>query len=386
MTPTPVTPTALRDKARKAVDRNARDWAVGSTDRAVVDVPLHPPTEQQLRSGFDGATWVQEWRTAAAALPLDVVWVDRQWPTFGRQSVPDRVVITGASSIAEVAGEGQRWRSLSHRAGDLIARLLPYAADEEAVRAVVRSRLTTIGALPEVEAELLAGVIGWLAQNPVSGRAIRELPIRGIHSKWLERNRSLVESLVSSATGRNGLGLRAPTDVARIRLLDPDAQSLGLSDITAPVAELAALALVPRRIIVIENLQTFLSLPETEGTIAYYGGGNQAAILGRTLGSLPWHEAAAISYWGDIDSHGFRILSQARASGVALSSVLMDADTLLAFRDLAVPEPAPFTGTTPFLTDSERATLAVLRDEGNLRLEQERIPWGYALERWGRAF
>jgi hypothetical protein len=58
----------------------------------------------------------------------------------------------------------------------------------------------------------------------------------------------------------------------------------------------------------------------------------------------------------------------------------MDVDTLLAHRDLWVPEPAPSTATLEHLTEAERQALHVLRDEGSVRLEQERIPWNFALE------
>jgi len=37
----------------------------------------------------------------------------------------------------------------------------------------------------------------------------------------------------------------------------------------------------------------------------------------------------------------------------------------------------------PLLTDAEQATLRLLGSEGNVRLEQERIPWDYALARLG---
>jgi len=55
--------------------------------------------------------------------------------------------------------------------------------------------------------------------------------------------------------------------------------------------------------------------------------------------------------------------------------------TLRTFRDLWVAEPAPFRGTLDNLTSVELAALAMLRDEGNVRLEQERIAWGHALQR-----
>ena len=55
-----------------------------------------------------------------------------------------------------------------------------------------------------------------------------------------------------------------------------------------------------------------------------------------------------VVYWGDLDSDGFAILHSA-------------------------------SGTYPTLTASENVSLARIHSEGNVRLEQERIPWEVAL-------
>ena len=53
--------------------------------------------------------------------------------------------------------------------------------------------------------------------------------------------------------------------------------------------------------------------------------------------------------------------------------------TLIDHKDLWVQEPKPHTGVFPELTGTEARALARLRAEGNVRLEQERIPWATAL-------
>ena len=64
-----------------------------------------------------------------------------------------------------------------------------------------------------------------------------------------------------------------------------------------------------------------------------------------------------------------------------VESVLMDETTLLKHRDLWVDEPKPSTGAFAHLAGTERRVLDRIRAEGNVRLEQERIPWGAALNR-----
>ncbi len=86
------------------------------------------------------------------------------------------------------------------------------------------------------------------------------------------------------------------------------------------------------------------------------------------------------AYWGDLDSHGFAILNRARAAGLDMESLLMDAATLDMHRDLWVREPQPFVGELARLSADESAAFAMLAAEGYPRLEQERIPWAYALD------
>ena len=145
--------------------------------------------------------------------------------------------------------------------------------------------------------------------------------------------------------------------------------------------ELDALPVEGATVLIVENLQTFLALPPMDGVIAVDGGGDKVSVLSR----IDWIRRARCVYWGDLDSHGFRILSRARQSGLALDSCLMDTKTLKAFRDLWVPEPKPFHGNLATLTEDEQVTFNALRDEGFVRLEQERIGWDYALGALGRA-
>lgn len=104
-----------------------------------------------------------------------------------------------------------------------------------------------------------------------------------------------------------------------------------------------------------------------------------------TLSQLPWIRDARGLYWGDIDTHGFAILNVARGVMPAVESLLMDEHTLMAYRRLCVEEPAQTSLLElPLLTASERSVFEGLitgRWGPRLRLEQERIPWDYALGR-----
>nr|WP_104134759.1 MULTISPECIES: DUF2220 domain-containing protein [unclassified Cryobacterium] len=145
----------------------------------------------------------------------------------------------------------------------------------------------------------------------------------------------------------------------------------------APVEELAELAVTPTTVFVFENLETMFAMPDLPGAVVVHGGGYAAP----RLGAIPWINAGRVIYWGDLDSDGFAILHALRAGCRSVTSTLMDEATLLQFRDLWVPEPKPAGGTYSTLTAGEQAALGRIRSEGNVRLEQERIEWSYALLR-----
>ena len=372
----PVDVAELRRRARRLFERDSRGWASAGQCDAVLQVPLHPPTERAALADLDAArAWAAAWHAAGTSADITLTWTTRNWPRVGSQAVPERAVVHGPDAIARVAGVEDEWTVLRTRLD--ILRGGTGAEPSAELIAVLRSQARAIAALDATDFERLVNVLAWLAENPASGMRLRELPIRGIHTKWIEARRGLVESLHTAMTGSTGLGLRAPSPLMRMRYLDPALQPGPLRDVTAPVEQLAALPLHAARIFVLENLTTMLALPDSPGAVVLDGGGRRVDLVAR----LPW--AQEVIYWGDLDSHGFSILHQLRAQGVDATSALMDTETLLEHRDLWGTDSAPDTSALSLLTPAEQATLRRLGAEGNVQLEQERIPWDYAITHLG---
>jgi hypothetical protein len=374
-----LTVAEARARALKKVAADQRGWAAFGGEGAVLEIPLHPPTERQALADQSAAmAWVRAWQAAGAVSgDVAVTWSGRQWPSLGAQSVPERCVLRGADAIAAFAGAAtsREWVTLRDRASAIRTAFAARAASPDSLASAMRAHGRTLQLLAEPDFTTLLRVLEWLAENPASGWRIRQLPIRGIHTKWLERHRAVVESLYAAISGRISLGLLdAPTSV-RVRFLDPALRPGGLCDVIAPVEELAALEIAPSVVFVFENLETLFAMPELPGAVVVHGSGYAAPRLGR----IPWIQSGRIIYWGDLDSDGFAILHALRSSCADVTSVLMDDETLMAHRDLWVPEPKAAAGTYSTLTVGEQVALERIRAEGNVRLEQERIAWGFAL-------
>lgn len=379
----PVTVAAARSRAGALLERRLREWVASpeAAEAASLSLALRPPTQAMALAGQAAAReWVRAWATVSSLSGLiSVEWETRRWANLGTQRVPVRLELQGAGGIADFAGPShlKRWTD-----GEGLARRVEQALVSDGdpatltrVRDVLRSQWSRLSALQEAEVRRIIEFTRWLSTEDVSGHLLREVPLRGVDTKWLGGHRSMVEALVVAVRGGMGLGLREPADRVRVRFLDVSLAPVGLRDVEAPVTELAALPLANVVVLVVENLQTFLALPTLPRTVAVFGSGYGA---GARLAPLAWMRQARVLYWGDLDSHGFAVLHQFRAFFPQAESILMDVETLLAHRDLWVHEPAPARGVLGSLSGSETQALALLRAEGDMRLEQERITWDTA--------
>lgn len=351
----------------------ARQWRanwpgwLADPGQAAPSWPLHTPTAREIAADPDGvAREVGRWVAVGARGGLTVEWVERRTTSFGRQRLPARVV-ADPGALAALAGEQETWRRAS-QAADLLRRSWP----DRDLSGPLRLAARRLGGLDLADAVRLSAVLGWLEAHPDSGLWERELPVPGVDSKWLERHRVVVEALHEGIVG-GAPGLRRPGAVFRVSHLDASLTD-GPRDFAAELAGVASLEVTPRRVLLVENLTSLLTLPDLPGTVAVHGMGFAAP----SLAQVPWIRGADEAwYWGDVDTYGLLILGQVRAALPAVRSVLMDPATLQAHRKWAGHEPSPFRGEIGFLTADEHRTLSALR-EGDLRLEQERIPRGAA--------
>lgn len=297
----------------------------------------------------------------------------RTWRSIGRQEVPVRLHLHDADAVAAFVGGSLAtdYGRLKASAAGVYGRFGP----TDALASALRRHASTVLAYTDAERTTVEEVLDWLLATDVAGLRPRQLPIRGVDSKWFTSHRTVLSALHAAITGAASLGVVDSDPLVRVRILDPRIAPGGIQDFSAPARQLASLTFEPRIALVVENLETLLALPSWPGIVAIHGSGYAVDVLG----GLPWLLRTPIVYWGDLDSHGFAILHRLRTAHPDVTTALMDIATLDAHRDLWVPEPKPTRGTFSTLTEQESGTLSALRAAGDVRLEQERIPWAYAL-------
>lgn len=368
---------AAHERVTKKLGVWASSVAAGSTDSWSFSIALRPPTEAQALADLSAAeAWARSWRAAVPADSDAIDWETRTWRRIGRQEVPVRLRFASPDALAAFAGgaAAQHWRRVRDRAALAASRF----GSSEPLAAVIRRHVRTILGYGDTEWAQVLTAAQWLSEHSVAGLRPRQLPLRGVDTKWFAAHRAVVTDLLAALVPGHALGVVESDMLYRVRVLDQafSARSLGgLSDFSAPLRQLAGLSLEPRVVFVFENKESVLAMPEWAGAIAIHGNGlDIAAVV-----DLPWMQRCPIVYWGDLDSAGFAILNRLRLHHSRVTTVLMDDDTLLAYRDLWVTDKTPVRGELTALLPQELRTVHRLQLEADVRLEQERIPWETAL-------
>lgn len=376
-------PDDVRQSIERRYKNNHREWIDGN-GKWPLAISLGIPTQREASDAKDSVrAWVEAWSNWHG-LPGELTWENRQWRWLGAQRLPARLVLTSPQEVAEWIGEGACWARLVSRMTVLTTRWPSLTSS-----GVLSGHFHDLSNYSDADFDRLVRFAAWFTVNPASGLYPRQLPVEGIDTKWLEAHQALVADILRSVLGiREGdtdfhivCGLRRAPKRIRLRILCPVLARVlgGLRDIEAPIEEVAQMALKPQSVLIVENLETGLALPDIASTMVVLKLGHAVTLLR----DLQWIHSARCLYWGDIDTHGFAILDRARDCLQQVQSVLMDENTLLTHRALWTEEKIQCNpGELGHLQAHEREVFCGLRSQKwgtNVRLEQERIPWDYAL-------
>ncbi|GAB2829163.1 DUF2220 family protein [Actinoallomurus bryophytorum] len=386
-------PDHVMDQVRVRYRKNWRDWLLDGTD-AQFSFPLATPSAQAIARESDTVgRWMRVWRNWAQAHPHARLRSVTRRTSVGAQEVFTHLDLPTVDDLVVLDdGLASHWRRANFRWSRI--RALPGGVVEERLR----PWLQQIVNLDDADFEILLQAAKWFTKNPHSGLTIRQVPVPGMHTKWLARNRRLVlaclhitEQPHADEPGEeleqddlDPLGLKALPVHVDVILADPADRSLvgGLRHLSAPLPEIDALPVHPETIVIVENKESAYLVPDRPRTVIVHSLGNHLNVLDE----IGWLDGARHMYWGDLDRAGFTLLSRARARLPHLRSVLMDQVTLEKHRALAVEDKTQTDRPVPNLTDIEAAALTALSTEHGtyLRLEQERLPSPFVLDQLNR--
>ncbi|MFX0581146.1 Wadjet anti-phage system protein JetD domain-containing protein [Nocardia nepalensis] len=336
------------------------------------DLVLGKPTVESLTRRFaDIQRWALEWRDWAQNHQLDLRLQNRSVHGTS-QPLPSHITVPDIDTAARLVGG--RWPRLLAIARFRTTTLTTRFPDVDACTILRELQL-----LDDTNFELLCRAAEWFSINDATGLTPRQVPLEGLHGKWLNNHHSLIRKLC----GKDDLGLVSRPTRVHLTYLDPahlraghrKHDSITLGDTATPQYS-------PDVVIVLENKDTAVYFPETHRGMAIEGEGFKGPT---TLTRLEWLTACPhIYYWGDIDAAGYEIVHRFRAAGLDVETLLMDETTYDTYArhgsyvdERGRPIPCAKRKPLPHLTDIERSVYDRITEpnwSGPRRIEQERIP------------
>lgn len=347
-------------------------YAAGSAWEPV-HVPLRGPKPREIGANFTAVKqWVGTWRGEDGG-PLRVEFGTVGGRLIGTNELPVRAWVDGYQqlwTLLAVTSQVRRFAGLVDHTRTVAPRLVDWMTRRP--HAVLR--------LPGDTWAKIVDTVRWIDGHP-DRVYVRQIDVPGVDTKFIESNRSLIATLLdlqldpgrvdaAGTTFATRYGFRDKPRYVRYRWLDPARTTAGFTELTVRVGELAPLDVT--RVFVLENETTYLAFPDVPDAIAIFGGGYSVT----RIDGLSWLRDQPLSYWGDLDTHGFTILDTLRRQFPGVRSMLMDRATLLDHESQWVREDKPATGHLPLLTEPEAALYRDLVEDTfgpAVRLEQERI-------------
>jgi hypothetical protein len=374
------TPEDIANKVRRRWDDGTLLFAYASNAPfEPIDMPIRGPKPSEIGEDL-GA--VRDWIARLDVGRLGDRRYTLQWQAvggrhIGRNTLPTRALVSTFDQATALLGV----RPTVQRFDEVLAIADSHPAVREWVTAHPHRALDLHAEMPG-----LVAAHAWLDRHRGSGRYLREISAPGVDTKFAEKHRGVLAAMLAvpaTPTGfLSGLGLRSKPDLVRFR----PAETLGLpapaTELAMRPAELVELSIEPELAVIVENEITYLSVSVPKDGVVIWGKGFDVDRVGR----LPWLTDVNVTYWGDIDTHGFAILDRMRAWLPQTQSKLMDRGTLMAHRDRWVEEDRPTKAALGRLSPEEHELYDDLVTDSlgpRVRLEQERIDWAWACERLG---
>lgn len=373
------TPDDVRAQLAAKLKAHWHVWLTDGTDAESgaqawpLSLTLGRPSKDTLKQSFGefNRTAIQ-WRDVATADGLQLRWENRVVTGSTVIQLPTHLDVPDLDAAARVAGgewperlarARQRWQYLQDGFGT----------------AATAKQLRYVDDLDDANFEMLTVAARWFKINDATGMTPRQVPVAGIHGKWLNQHHACLKALC----GREDLGLVTRPSRVLFRYLDPQHLNAGRRRFDShTLGDVAEVAYQPDVVIICENKDSALLFPDVPGAIAVFGNGDAAA---RQLPHVPWIATArSVLYWGDIDADGYECLNSLRVAGVPADSMLMNTTTYEAYElygSWTDADGKPLTASPARalgeLTAEEDQLYAKLVDPAWTRVrrvEQERIP------------
>ncbi|MBL0713902.1 MAG: hypothetical protein JJV98_09380 [Desulfosarcina sp.] len=358
-----------------------------------LEIRFGKPSGRQLSEAFadvrDWITHLKQESTETRKYGCTIVYKAVDHRQLGRQELPDRIFFENKDHWLGYIGKGTDWEAFEDIVRETEQRQPPLLAllYEKPLKILTHRR----------DWSALLTVCEWFQAHPRPGLYLRQLDIAAVDTKFIESRKGILMEMLNrvlapgaldpavSGPARHGFerryGLLYDQPLVRLRIIDDTLAPAGLCDLCLPVSDVLSNDFDVKTVYITENKINGLAFPPAPAAMVIFGLGYGVELLA----DIGWLREKNIWYWGDIDTHGFAILSQIRSYFPQTRSLLMDRETFLEHRHLWGKEHAEKRCQADLsnLTAAEKELYEVLKADrfgSRLRLEQERIAYSHLLQ------
>lgn len=351
-----------------------------------ITIPIVIPGAKSALDNLDAfREHVTQWLALAKKYPpkegIEVLFEKKNYRSLGEQIIPRRLVISHFQALILLIGRENEINKLRANFASWVELFSPAKSKVKPFIDVLVDNLDFVQHVDWVTVNLLAKLLSQIEKGMGKGEYLRKLPLKEVDTKFIEMHLNFIEQLSIVLIDENieHIGLLEWLSVVPkpkhwllvIPLCNNARRLFGdLPLLRLPSDYLQREKLPVDRLIIVENEQSALCLPPMKNTIAIAGAGKNTSWL-----DAHFFKDQKIGYWGDIDSEGLTILSEARKKQPHIQSLMMDKSTVERFKERMVQEPLSIFKEPTHLTFEELDLFRQLRDGQFVqnRLEQERI-------------
>lgn len=346
-------------------------------------IPIKSPTSKDMLEKYETVRdWIRSIEEQAARYQGEVEWREISHRQLGKNLIPAGYIFHNRADLLIFIEKKRNYDTFISLSREVLD---PYPELREWI---VQSPHT----LMENEKNLhrLLDVIHWIMNNPDPGIYIRQLSLEGVDTKFIEQNKRFLtgaldrllpeKSINRDFSGNKNFekryGFLSKPEMIRFRYPAGPPPGEFYSDLAVKADEFCLKNPAVSRVFIIENDITALAFPPVPDSLVLFGRGYNFD----SIADAHWLHKKKLFYWGDIDTHGFAILSQFRSYFPKTQSIIMDERTLLTHKLQWSVEKSPAKGMPLHLTTTERKLFRNLEQKesgDNIRLEQEFISFDF---------
>lgn len=386
----------IKKKANNAWDRG--DVLRGAMSGGP-EFPLHLRFKKAGgRHAVDSFAEVQRWLSELSSASKEAVgfgftveYAEVNHRTLGRQNLPSDIRFDTPADLARFIGKLKDFESF------------------QAILVVTKERNLAVAswlvnnpmkAIPHLgDWGKILDVCAFVQANPRPSVYLRQITLQGVDTKFFETKRAILSDVLmqslpeeaynASITGLSKYGFERRfgflynEPVIRYRILDESILAgSAYRDISIPLSEFSEHDIPGcHTVFVTENKVNGLAFPPYAGGVVVFGLGYGVSDIAEAA----WLKEKRVVYWGDIDTHGYGILSMLRGKLPHVESILMSSCDIDQHRSIAGEEPNETSRADALanLTPEEEEAYSRLLNGGDcegIRIEQERIPFQVVCE------